>query len=195
MSTAASPALAPVDSTATDRQLVERCLLGQESAWMSLVARYKNLIFSIPLRYGFRPEDATDIFQAVCLDLVCELSRIRDPQALAGWLIQVTHHECFHRKKECSRFVDDCELEPMISSEKAPEEVVQQFQQDQSVRTAVRELAPRCRELVQRLFFETPARPYQEVARELGLAVGSIGFIRRRCLNKLRDRLEELGVQ
>jgi DNA-directed RNA polymerase specialized sigma24 family protein len=48
---------------------------------------------------------------------------------------------------------------------------------------------------VEHLFFELPARPYEEVAKELGLAIGSIGFIRRRCLNKLRDRLEALGIR
>jgi len=43
------------------------------------------------------------------------------------------------------------------------------------------------------LFFECPPRPYQEIARDLGLATGSIGFIRGRCLEKLRKRLEEMG--
>jgi DNA-directed RNA polymerase specialized sigma24 family protein len=43
------------------------------------------------------------------------------------------------------------------------------------------------------LFFEHPPRPYEEVASSLGLAVGSIGFIRGRCLKKLRDLLTEKG--
>ena len=43
------------------------------------------------------------------------------------------------------------------------------------------------------LFFETPARPYDEIAKELGLATGSIGFIRGRCLAQLRKQLEKKG--
>jgi DNA-directed RNA polymerase specialized sigma24 family protein len=43
------------------------------------------------------------------------------------------------------------------------------------------------------LFFEEPARPYQDVARELGIATGSIGFIRQRCLDRLRKKLVEAG--
>jgi len=31
--------------------------------------------------------------------------------------------------------------------------------------------------MVRMLFFETPPRPYEEVANELDLATGSIGFI------------------
>lgn len=197
MSATPATALANNENAATDAELVRKCLLADEAAWKALVARYKNLIYSIPVRYGFSQEDATDIFQAVCLDLVCELSRVRDPQALAGWLIRVTHHKCFHHKRERQRYVaaDPNQPEPEVVTEQIPEAFLTRFEQDQYVRTAVRELNPRCRELVHCLFFELPARPYQEVAKQLGLATGSIGFIRRRCLNKLRDRLEELGVQ
>ena len=45
------------------------------------------------------------------------------------------------------------------------------------------------------LFFESPSRPYEEVAKELGLATGSIGFIRGRCLKKLRERLKKEGFK
>jgi DNA-directed RNA polymerase specialized sigma24 family protein len=47
--------------------------------------------------------------------------------------------------------------------------------------------------LVQLLFFEQPPLPYAEVARRMGLATGSIGFIRGRCLEKLRKALVEYG--
>jgi DNA-directed RNA polymerase specialized sigma24 family protein len=46
---------------------------------------------------------------------------------------------------------------------------------------------------VHMLFFEEPARPYQAIAESLGIATGSIGFIRQRCLEKLRRRLGEIG--
>jgi DNA-directed RNA polymerase specialized sigma24 family protein len=51
----------------------------------------------------------------------------------------------------------------------------------------------RCERMIQMLFFETPSRPYEEVAQELGLAIGSIGFIRGRCLAQLKKRLEKRG--
>jgi len=43
------------------------------------------------------------------------------------------------------------------------------------------------------LFFESPSRPYEQVAKELGIATGSIGFIRGQCLKKLRERLKKEG--
>jgi len=61
------------------------------------------------------------------------------------------------------------------------------------VRDALVELSPRCERMVRMLFFENPPRPYQEIARELDLATGSLGFIRGRCLEKLKKQLEKMG--
>ena len=56
--------------------MVAECLAGDERAWSALLDRYKNLIYSIPLRYGTPHQDAADIFQAVCLDLFNELPKL-----------------------------------------------------------------------------------------------------------------------
>ena len=68
-----------------------------------------------------------------------------------------------------------------------------QLEKEQAVRNALSELSPRCERMVRMLFFETPPRPYEEVAKELGIATGSIGFIRGRCLGKLKQQLENMG--
>ncbi len=196
MSTAPGRAKQRDDSARSDEQLVRDCLKGKDSAWSALIFKYKNLIFSIPIRYGFSEEDAADIFQAVCMDLLAELPRLREPKALAGWLIQVTRNKCFHRKRETQRhFVQEIGDSEFPGSEESADNMVSEFQQDQLLREAMSGLPPRCRRLVEMLFFETPARPYLRVARDLKLAPGSIGFIRRRCLDKLRERLEQLGFQ
>ena len=41
---------------------------------------------------------------------------------------------------------------------------VQELQREQLVRTALRALGVRCQRLVEMLFFESPPRPYQDVA-------------------------------
>jgi hypothetical protein len=47
--------------------------------------------------------------------------------------------------------------------------------------------------LIRMLFYEEPSKPYQQVAASLGLATGSIGLLRQKCLDHLRDRLDALG--
>jgi DNA-directed RNA polymerase specialized sigma24 family protein len=54
-------------------------------------------------------------------------------------------------------------------------------------------LPARCRQMITLLFFEHPPQPYNEVAEKLGLARGSIGFIRGRCLKRLKRILQDKG--
>jgi RNA polymerase sigma factor (sigma-70 family) len=193
MSTAPGRARQRDDSALSDEQLVRGCLKGKEHAWSALINRYKNLIFSIPIRYGFSEEDSADIFQAVCMDLLAELPRLREPRALAGWLIQVTRNKCFHRKRETQRHsMQEIGDDELPGSGEPADNLVLELQQDQLLRHALSDLPPRCRRLVEMLFFETPTRPYLQVAKDLKIAPGSIGFIRRRCLDKLRERLEQM---
>ena len=178
-----------------DTRLVKECLQGSEEAWSALVDKYKNLIFSIPIKYGFSSDEATDIFQAVCLEMLTELHKLREPKALPKWIMQVTAHKCFHRKQQIQR-IDGSDPEEILKGQSVParaEKILHEAEEEQMLRQAVAELVPQCRQLVQMLFFEEPSRPYQEIAKALGIAVGSIGFTRQRCLERLQKRLAELG--
>ena len=52
-----------------DERLVAACLSGNEQAWSALIDKYKNLVYSVPRKYRMTPDDAADVFQAVCIDL------------------------------------------------------------------------------------------------------------------------------
>ncbi len=189
------PALEDARAAWPDARLVGECIGGSEEAWRALIFQYKNLIFSIPVKYGFSTEDSTDIFQAVCLDLLAELPKLRKVKALPKWIMQITAHKCFHRKQQQQRteVMDPAAKEFAQSTPSRAQEILQEAEDEQSVRQAMAELPPRCRELLHMLFYEEPVRPYQKIAATLGIAVGSIGFIRQRCLERLRKRLLETG--
>jgi len=178
-----------------DRRLVRECLSGNDEAWSVLVDKYKNLIYSIPVKYHFSQDDASDIFQAVCLELLAELPNLRNPEALPKWIIQVTAHKCLHGKKYAQRTETADPNDPAFeqSTPARAESILHEAEEEQRIRGVMNELPERCQRLVRMLFFEEPARPYQEVARELGIAPGSIGFIRQRCLDRLRKKLIEAG--
>lgn len=179
-----------------DDRLVAECLKGDQQAWSALVDKYKNLIFSIPVKLGLY-DDAADIFQAVCLDLLTDLGRLREPRALPKWLMQTCYHKCLQARRRTERHVPLTEEDEQTSADNGsqstlPDELLVQLEKEQMVRDAMAELSPRCEQMIRMLFFETPARPYEEVAKELGLATGSIGFIRSRCLGKLKQQLENM---
>jgi len=178
-----------------DTRLVKECLRGNEQAWSLLIDKYKALIYSIPVKYRLPPHEAADVFQATCAELLVRLPALREPRALPKWLMQVAHHECYRWKRQQQRVVSR-DAEPDLPEPETPpiaETVLQQTQEEQMLREAMGVLSPQCRRLVELLFFETPARPYAEVAKELGLAVGSIGFTRQKCIDRLRRQLDEQG--
>ncbi|MGH9447045.1 MAG: RNA polymerase sigma factor, partial [Terriglobia bacterium] len=160
-------------------RLIRACLEGSEQAWSKLIDQYKKLIFSVPIRMGISCDDAVDIFQAVCLDLLAELPKLRHPQALPRWLVQVTYHKCLRWKVDRSRYstdlAEDDGAEPPGDGPPVPDELMYESERSQKLRQVLCELEPRCRKLIELLFFASPARPYHEAARELGLPVGSIG--------------------
>jgi RNA polymerase sigma factor (sigma-70 family) len=177
-----------------DASLVAACLQGDQQAWESLIDKYKRLIYSIPFKYGAAPEDAADVFQSVCIEVFNSLAQLKNAESLRSWLITVTVRQSYRWKKKRSNHVELDGMEPEIAEElAAAPETMLQIQQEQIVREVVNKLPPRCAELIRLLFFEQPPLPYAEVARRLGLATGSIGFIRGRCLEKLRKTLVESG--
>lgn len=179
-----------------DERLVAECVKGNEQAWSALIDKYKNLIYSVPIKLGMY-EEAADLFQAVCVDLLTDLPRLREPRALPKWLMQTCYHKClqYRRKAEKQPLADDSDVTDLVTDHESvlPENMLCELEKEQMVRDALTELSPRCDRLIRMLFFETPARPYDEIAQDLGLATGSIGFIRGRCLEKLRKQLEKMG--
>jgi RNA polymerase sigma factor (sigma-70 family) len=182
----------------SDERLVEECLSGGEEAWRALVDKYKNLVYNIILKYGAGSEEAADLFQTVWLEAYNDLPKLRKKSAVKAWLVSLTTHQCYHWKQKQKRrdFFESGEfsaedLEEMIPLDPS---FVEDLERDQLVREAIYRLSPRCQEMIRLLFFTSPPVPYKEVARRLGLATGSIGFIRGRCLQRLQKNLDQEGI-
>jgi RNA polymerase sigma factor (sigma-70 family) len=181
----------------TDERLVKACLDGDEQAWSALIDKYKNLIYSIPIKYGASPEDAGDIFQSVCLEMFSQLSNLRQPAALRGWLVTITAHQSFHWKRKHRKRSNleqtGLDEESFGAEPVVPPDVADEAEREQIMRDATARLSARCQEMIRLLFYLEPPLPYREVAKRLGLAVGSIGFIRGRCLKRLQKTLAGMG--
>src|SRR5215471_3466445 len=124
----------------SDEELVEACLKGHQDSWSELIRRYKQLVYSVIRKYDVEPEDALDIFQAVCLELFTGLPRLREAQAIPKWIITVTSHQCLrwkqlHRRQPVNR---DSIAE---YTDVAVELDAKRFEQQQVVRTAIDRLS------------------------------------------------------
>src|ERR1700688_2301012 len=127
----------------SDERLIGRCLKGDQEAWSALIDKYKNLIYSIPIKLGMY-QDAADIFQSVCVDLLSDLPRLREHRALPKWLMQTCYHKCVHYQRAADRLV---ELAPETSenetsrlastADELPEHMLVQLEQEQILRDAI----------------------------------------------------------
>jgi RNA polymerase sigma factor (sigma-70 family) len=182
-----------LDANLSDEALVEACLAGNQTAWTTLVKRYKNLVYSVPVRYRMPPEDAADVFQQVWLTLFSELPRLRNAGSLRSWLLTVASHQCNHMRRR--QLATAGAVEVLLEQVPVESGIVfhQQAEKEQTFREALTHIPERCQRLIRMLFYEDPPIPYAEVGRRLELAEGSIGFIRGRCLAKLKSQLEKMG--
>jgi len=174
------------DSTVTG--LVTRARNGDRDAWDALVERYAPLVHSICRRYRLGPDDAEDVSQDVWLRLVDHLGNLRDPAALPGWLATTTQRECGRAlraaRSPCAVCVPDAENIPDSQSGTAEQELLI-AERHAALREAFTDLPPRWQQLLA-LLIQDPPVSYAQISATLGIPIGSIGPVRRRCLEKLR---------
>ena len=183
-----------------DAALVARCRRGEGAAWEVLVRRYQRLVFAVVRRVGLDEHAAADVFQTVFTRLLEHLPRISDPQRLQAWIVTTAKREALLAVRRGRRTVsmaraedDDGEAAEWDIADDAllPEDALAEMQQHHLLRNAMDRLEERCRELLLMLFRDDGDKlPYEQVARRLGVAMGSIGATRSRCLAKLRRLVE-----
>ena len=176
----------------SDTELIDQCLRGNQRAWDELIARYSRLVYSIPLRKGFSADDADDVFQNVFAIMHRQLSTLRQHESLPAWLITITQRQCLRLLKTAPAQV---ELdESSLENAAVDNDEMQVWERQQLVQQALRQLDPRCRELLTALFLDSSGEGYKAVASRLQMPIGSIGPVRARCFKKLEAILHSLGM-
>ena len=171
-------------------ELVTRASDGDRQAWDALVDRYAPLIWAICRRYRLDRADAEDVGQRVWLRLLEQLEKIRDRAALAGWLATTAQQECIMvlrtRRPQPGGYVYVPDVGDVPDDQAgAAEQELFAAERDAALREALVRLPPSCQRLIALLCADPPV-PYAEISARLGIAVGSIGPYRGRCLEKLR---------
>lgn len=183
-------------SPLSDARLIQQCLQGDEDAWDRLLRRYGGLVYSTALRCGLSHDDAADVLQLVSMAMLEHLADLRDTTRLVPWLATTTRRfalQILERTRRQKGALDTVaqEAEASLPAEADMAQAMLDMRDQQLVREAMELLPERCRRLLTMLFSNDPL-PYAEIAKSLGVAIGSLGPTRRRCLDKLRAILEEL---
>ncbi|MGW5716291.1 RNA polymerase sigma factor [Amycolatopsis sp. NPDC003865] len=167
---------------------------GDRRAMDRLVAELTPLVWHVARANGLDRSVAEDVVQTVWLALFSQLGKLRDPKALAAWLITTTRREATHpfgRRMQPVPLSDEV-AEAMPSTQPAPEDEAVRADRDRRVWRAFVRLPQRCQELL-RLTVLAGRAEYQLVAEALRMPRGSVGPTRGRCLDQMRDLLASEG--
>ena len=172
--------------------LVKSASAGDQAAWDALVARYTNLLWSIARCYRLERADAADVVQVAWLRLVEHLPDLRDPERVGAWLATTVRRECLQviARRRRGLPVDDEILAGLPDGSPPVDAALLAEEQATALWAAFEHIAPRCQHLL-RVLMADPPPSYSDVSAALDMPVGSIGPTRARCLDRLRDLLDE----
>lgn len=174
-----------------DAVLVARCLAGDEDAWESLVERHGRVVWAVAYRLGLSQEDAADVYQSTWRTALEEISRVRDPEAIGGWLARVARHQAMRLRRGYGIARKSRELVAREDVDtQLPDEDLGRLEERRKVQDALDEVGGRCAELLRALYYEDPTPSYEAISARLEMRIGSIGPTRARCLQKMLTAME-----
>lgn len=169
---------------------VRRAADGDRAAWDDIVESFSGLVWSIAIAHRLSSADAAEVLQTTWLRLLENITRLRQPERLGGWLATTARNESVRVLREHRREIvtdDHDRFGEDLASGPTPEEIYIERDGDRELWRAFTQLPERCRTLLQLVVVVAP--PYTEVAAALDLPIGSIGPTRARCLRRLRRLL------
>lgn len=182
-----------MDHQSVDVDHLRRALDGDARSWNHLVDTYAGLVWSVVRTYRMDHASQEDAYQATWLRLLDKGDTINDPGRLSSWLVTVAKRECLALLRSSSRTLPASDAIDSMLPAPGLGSTIEQVEIHSGVRSGFDQLDERCRLLLSMLVADPPV-PYVAIGESLGLAVGSIGPTRQRCLDKLRELLETARI-
>jgi RNA polymerase sigma factor (sigma-70 family) len=185
-----------IGETCGTADLLGRAARGDQQAWRELVDRHSAMVWGAARAYSSNVADAEDVCQATWLLLAENLDRLRSPEALPGWLATTARRESLRlaraRRREAPSGVDTAAFDVRETVE-SPENRALRSVLGARMWQAFAELSHQCQQLL-RVVAVAPEASYAQISEALGLARGTIGPKKNRCLTALRKRLTALDL-
>jgi RNA polymerase sigma-70 factor, ECF subfamily len=174
-----------------ERSLVLAAQRGDSVAFRELYEDYRGRVYSLAIYSTADDSDAQDLVQAVFLSIFRGLRSFRFQSSFSTWVYRIAHNECqnYHRQHR-TNFVpleailggsDEIDPNPISDVQHARQECRSIIQQ------AVMQLPFQMREAVVLRYVE--GLSYEEMAKVLGCAPGTVASRLSRALTELEERM------
>lgn len=158
---------------AGDRELVDRALEGDDTAFEYLFNRYRDAIYRLFVQRLGGVNDADDLLQETFIKVYVNLCRYSADYTFGQWVYTIARNTFIDhvRRRQDDLSIDDRFAAP-ASSAPTPEESVINLQQRTQIERCLERLTPRYRQLILMRFFEEYS--YEEIAAKLELPLGTV---------------------
>jgi RNA polymerase sigma factor (sigma-70 family) len=176
---------------ASDRDLIRGCREGRAGVWRRLLEKYERLVFSVPRRYGLSTDDAADVTQLTFTILVQSIDKLPEDSKLGGWLTTVARRHTWRLLERNRRQGIGKHAVLDENTMGGNTEIMENWELGEWLNHGLSMIGRSCRDLLFALYLDPQQPSYAEVAARLGMAVGSVGPTRIRCLERLKRVLDD----
>jgi RNA polymerase sigma-70 factor (ECF subfamily) len=187
-----------------EASLVQELQAGSEEAFAYLLRVYQNPVFNLIAHIVENNADAADVLQDVFLKVFRGIGHFHGESSLKTWVYRIAVHEASnHRRgriRRCRRepfSLEDGTCEPVRSHAESraetPYQLLEQSERQDLVKRALASLAQPYRTVV--VLREMEGLSYEEIARVLGVAEGTVKSRLMRGRELLRQKISRLGVR
>src|SRR5215469_7658390 len=174
-----------------ERSLVLAAQAGDAAAFRELYQDYRERVYSSALYSTGDDSQAQDLVQAVFLSIFRGLQGFRFQSSFSTWVYRIAHNECqnHHRQRRANVVPLEAILGDSAEIDPKPISDVQHARQEcQSIiQQAVMQLPFQMREAVVLRYLE--GLSYDEMAKVLGCAPGTVASRLSRALTELEERM------
>ena len=163
----------------SDFELIQACLAGDKDIFSELVARYKNLVYSIILRMINNSDEAADLAQEIFIKVYINLAKYHPEYKFSTWIIRITtnHVIDYRRKKKPDSIpIEEMEYEKGTRITDSPESEYIKKERGEKLAAIVAELPD---------IYKVPIVLYHRQ----GLSYQEIADITKEPLSKVKNRI------
>ena len=185
--------------SASDPELVQGCLAGDERAYRDLIERYERQVFSVALRMVRVREDAEDLTQETFVRMFKALDRYDPTRPFPAWLLTIAARLSIdHLRRRRVKTVSLFRSEPGTDEERVveiedpgfgPEELAVRGEEERGAEALIGALPEHYRIVV--VLRHQQGLSYEEIAEALRLPLGTVKARIHRARALLKERLEK----
>ncbi|HXJ94296.1 MAG TPA: sigma-70 family RNA polymerase sigma factor [Terriglobia bacterium] len=179
------------DAGKRERGLVLAAQRGDSTAFRALYEDYRDRVYSLAIYSTGDDSQAQDLVQVVFLSVFRGLKSFRFQSSFSTWVYRIAHNECqnYHRRRRANVVplevilggIEEIDPKPISDAQHARQECQSIVQQ------AVMQLPFQMREAVVLRYVE--GLSYEEIAKVLGCAPGTVASRLSRALAELEERV------